>query len=201
MQDDERKEIKTSDNYTATTDSQIQRYDRGINNSKSKINPQLPTTYSEESMRRIAESDWYLSPVNFKFENLNVVNKADVGCIDSSYEAEKDLEDLERKLISTNAYAQSAKISPYELKLFELRREKLKLEEAYLLKIKCEEELEKTRLPTPKWYELRTKQFTTEMEKHNSLLKKSGEDLQGILDYRVELFERSKDYNEFYIDT
>ena len=74
--------------------------------------------------------------------------------------------------------------------LFRLRYEKLKLEEAYLLKLKCEKELERTRGPRPKWYELKTPEFTREMIKHNDVLCNSAH-WQELIEYRNNLMEAS----------
>lgn len=84
--------------------------------------------------------------------------------------------------------------TPYELELCRLRYEKLKLEEAYLLKLKCEAELERTRGPKPKWYELKTRAFTTEMEKYTNLMKRKN-NWQELLDYRNQLQEMTGEWS------
>ena len=80
--------------------------------------------------------------------------------------------------------------SPFEVELAKLKREKLKLEEAYLLKLKCKAELEETRGPKPRWYELKTKQFTNELKKYNHLLSQS-DNWKDLIEYRNELIEAS----------
>ncbi len=64
-------------------------------------------------------------------------------------------------------------MSPYHMELAKLRREKLKLEETYLLKLRCQAELEETRGPKPKWYELKTKHFNRELRKNNDIVDNS----------------------------
>ena len=78
--------------------------------------------------------------------------------------------------------------SPYQLALSRLKREKLKLEEAYLLKLKCQAELEDMRGPKPKWYEMKTKGFNRELRKNNNLLEGSGDCNQWI-EYRNQLVQ------------
>ena len=80
--------------------------------------------------------------------------------------------------------------SPFELELAKLRQEKLKLEEAHLLQMKCKAELEETRGPKPKWYEMKTSQFNTEIRKHNNLLANS-DNWRSLIDYRNSLIEAS----------
>eukprot|EP00795_Rhopilema_esculentum_P017505 gene17505-9124_t len=80
--------------------------------------------------------------------------------------------------------------SPFELELARLKQEKLKLEEAYLLKLKCDAELEETRGPKPRWYELKTKTFSREIRKHNNLLSNS-ENWRDLVEYRNQLIEAS----------
>ena len=77
-------------------------------------------------------------------------------------------------------------IPPYEVELSCLGYEKLKIEETYLLKRKCNEELERTRGPVKKQNPLKTKKCTTEMEKNTNCLegKRSRDEL---LDYRNSL--------------
>jgi len=137
------------------------------------------------------EDKWFLEPVNIE-DNSSVCLED----FDSTGNVSEPFEELYTKVERANAYCMSAKISPYEEKLFRLRREKLKLEEAYLLKKKCEEELERTRLPNVKWYEMKTKQFNTEMMKHNSLMRNEV-DLSELTQYRVDLYNKSKKYEQF----
>jgi len=150
------------------------------------------------------DKTWFLNPRNLKlWDERNINSGASTRCgSDKRNEAYfidddiQDFKDAEVEVIQANAYSCSAKISPYEEKLFELRREKLKLEEALLLKTKCEQELERTRFPTPKWYEMKTKQFTVEMVKHNNFMRNEDDiDLDALMDYRVGLYEKSKEYS------
>ena len=87
--------------------------------------------------------------------------------------------------------------SPYKLQLAKLKQDKLKLEEAYLLQLRCEAELEETRAPKPGWYELKTKQFSSEHRKHNNLLANSG-DWKSLIDYRNSLIEASTRWENLY---
>eukprot|EP00794_Sanderia_malayensis_P000110 gene110-721_t len=80
--------------------------------------------------------------------------------------------------------------SPYHFELAELRRNKLKLEEAYLLKLRCQAELEETRGPKPKWYELKTKHFNKELKKNNNIVENSN-DWQDMFEYRNEVVKAS----------
>lgn len=84
------------------------------------------------------------------------------------------------------ALERATSTSLYELELCRLRKEKLKLEESYLLKKKCELELERTRGPKPKWYELKTPQFTVEMERYNNIMS-NRKWWNEIIDYRYQL--------------
>ena len=149
------------------------------------------------------DKTWFLNPRNLKSWDERNISEASMRCgSDKRNEAYfidddiQDFKDAEVEAIQANAYSCSAKISPYEAKLFELRRDKLKLEEALLLKTKCEQELERTRFPTPKWYEMKTKQFTVEMVKHNNFMRNEDDiDLDKLMDYRVGLYEKSKEYS------
>ena len=143
---------------------------------------------------RDEDNKWFLEPVNM--EDNSSLCLEDCDSIDNVNEP---FEELYTKVERANAYCMSAKISPYEEELFRLRREKLKLEEAYLLKKKCEEELERTRLPNVKWYEMKTKQFNTEMMKHNALMRHEV-DLTELTKYRVDLYNKSKEYERFSLD-
>ena len=87
--------------------------------------------------------------------------------------------------------------SPYKIQLAKLKQDKLKLEEAYLLQLKCEAELEETRAPKPGWYELKTRQFSSEHRKHNNLLTNS-RDWKSLIDYRNSLIEASARWENLY---
>ena len=186
------------ENLTSVTVTNDKMKERGLKEEilprSSLCNPQTSHPFSFSDVENCDDQDnWYLNPKTISFSELRVNN-------------EEDEEDLEESIKVTTedflksvAFSKSAMISPYEEQLFELRREKLKLEEAYLLKMKCEEELERTRFPKPKWYELKTKQFTTEMEKHN-LMTRNKDKLRELVDYRNELFRKSKVYSEFKVD-
>ncbi|CAN2388200.1 hypothetical protein PRIEUP_LOCUS14926 [Pristimantis euphronides] len=87
--------------------------------------------------------------------------------------------------------------SPYQRELTRLRLERLRVEEELLLEIKRQQELERTRGPKPKWYEMKNSQFHYEVRKNNELLKTS-KDYQSIFDYRQDLAASSKDFREHF---
>ncbi|XP_060132182.1 uncharacterized protein LOC118087268 isoform X2 [Zootoca vivipara] len=86
-------------------------------------------------------------------------------------------------------------MSPYQRELARLRLESLRMEEAWLLEQKRQQELERTRGPKPKWYEMRNSQFHYEARKNNELLRNS-QDLQSVCDYRHELATASKEFRQ-----
>ena len=149
-----------------------------------------------------SDYNWFLNPRNLESwnenSNIQAFRRDRNGELLSIDDDIRDFKMAEVKAIQANAYSRSAKISPYEEKLFELRRNKLKLEEAFLLKTKCDQELERTRFPAPKWYELKTKQFTVEMTKHNNFMRNEADlDMDGLMKYRFGLFKKSKEYSQF----
>ncbi|KAM4703667.1 uncharacterized protein WCC33_012183 [Rhinophrynus dorsalis] len=85
--------------------------------------------------------------------------------------------------------------SPYQQELARLRLDRLRVEEELLLELKRQQELERTRGPRPKWYEMKNSQFHYEARKNNELLKGS-KDYQSIYDYRRELASASRDFQE-----
>ncbi|XP_073512940.1 uncharacterized protein [Phyllobates terribilis] len=87
--------------------------------------------------------------------------------------------------------------SPYQQELTRLRLERLRVEEELLLEIKRQQELERTRGPKPKWYEMKNSQFHYEAHKNNELLKTS-KDYQSIFNYRQDLAASSKDFQEHF---
>ncbi|XP_073441558.1 uncharacterized protein [Dendrobates tinctorius] len=87
--------------------------------------------------------------------------------------------------------------SPYQQELTRLRLERLHVEEELLLEIKRQQELERTRGPKPKWYEMKNSQFHYEARKNNELLKTS-KDYQAIFNYRQDLGASSKDFQEHF---
>ncbi|CAJ0967028.1 unnamed protein product [Ranitomeya imitator] len=87
--------------------------------------------------------------------------------------------------------------SPYQQELTRLRLERLRVEEELLLEIKRQQELERTRGPKPKWYEMKNSQFHYEARKNNELLKTS-KDYQAIFNYRQDLAASSKDFQEHF---
>jgi len=147
------------------------------------------------------QSDWYLDPMHRRtcrsfVSSLNETHQ-------DTFKNNENIEDIERnmnslRLSSENLVREKTKvrntITPYEMDLYRLRYEKLKLEEAYLLKLKCEAELERTRGPAKKWYELKTKEFTTEMEKYQNLLKHKN-NWQDLINYRNDLLEISGEWS------
>ncbi|KAE8592951.1 hypothetical protein XENTR_v10018925 [Xenopus tropicalis] len=85
--------------------------------------------------------------------------------------------------------------SPYQQELARLRLERLRVEEDLLLEIKRQQELERTRGPRPKWYEMKSSQFHYEARKNNEFLKSSKE-YQSIYNYRQELTAASRNFQE-----
>ncbi|XP_072281582.1 uncharacterized protein [Pyxicephalus adspersus] len=85
--------------------------------------------------------------------------------------------------------------SPYQQELTRLRLERLRVEEELLLELKRQQELERTRGPKPKWYEMKGSQFHYEARKNNELLK-SSKDYQSIYNYRQDLSAASRDFQE-----
>ncbi|ELT90033.1 hypothetical protein CAPTEDRAFT_225498 [Capitella teleta] len=85
--------------------------------------------------------------------------------------------------------------SPYQSELARLRMERLRIEEEHLLELKRQEELERIRGPSPKWYELRSPHFHYEAHKNTSLLK-SKDNWQMLMDYRTEMERASKEYRK-----
>ncbi|XP_022081940.1 uncharacterized protein LOC110974530 [Acanthaster planci] len=83
--------------------------------------------------------------------------------------------------------------SPYQYELAQLKMERLRLEEQRLLESKRQEELERIRGPKPKWYEMKSPQFTYELHKNNKLLQ-SKKDWQKLMDYRDQLTKSSQDF-------
>uniref|UniRef100_A0ACB8EE93 Uncharacterized protein n=1 Tax=Sphaerodactylus townsendi TaxID=933632 RepID=A0ACB8EE93_9SAUR len=89
----------------------------------------------------------------------------------------------------------SVEVSPYQKELARLRLERLRLEEAWLLELKRQQELERTRGPQPKWYEIRNSQFHYEARKNNELLRNSP-DVQSVYKYRQELATASQEFQQ-----
>ncbi|CAN0035833.1 unnamed protein product [Lampetra planeri] len=85
--------------------------------------------------------------------------------------------------------------SPYGEALRRLRRQRLRVEEDLLLELKRQLELERTRGPRPKWYEMRGPQFHYEARKNNDHLRSSAE-WQRIYDYRNQLLSASHTFRE-----
>ena len=131
-----------------------------------------------------SDKDWYLDPIHRRTHDINSFTKLrlqnatdhpviwDEGML---LEEEDNINMNLFRAVDSAVLKEHTKalngISPYEVELSRLRYEKLKIEEAYLLKLKSDEELERTRGPVKKWYELKTKEFTTEMEKYTNRLK------------------------------
>ncbi|XP_058016991.1 uncharacterized protein LOC131186979 isoform X1 [Ahaetulla prasina] len=86
-------------------------------------------------------------------------------------------------------------MSPYQRELARLRLERLRVEEGWLLELKRQQELERTRGPRPKWYEMRDSQFHYEAHKNNKLLRSSPE-IQSVFDYREALSRASKEFQQ-----
>lgn len=153
-----------------------------------------------------SDKDWYLDPIHRRTHDINSLTKLrlqnatdhpviwDEGML---LEEEDNINMNLFRAVDSAVLKEHTKalngISPYEVELSRLRYEKLKIEEAYLLKLKCDEELERTRGPVKKWYELKTKEFTTEMEKYTNRLKDE-KSRNELLDYRNSLKEVSRDW-------
>lgn len=86
-------------------------------------------------------------------------------------------------------------MSPYQQELARLRLERLRVEEEFLLELKRQQELERTRGPKPKWYEMKGSQFHYEARKNNELLRGSS-DFQSLYDYRQELAAGSREFQQ-----
>ena len=161
------------------------------------------------------EHEWYLNPVHRPYNpemlfsellktrplTASLVKAANDGTLPKDYDEDISalpLDEINMDLfretdfeIYRNEIRKSLKLhSPFELQLAKLKHEKLKLEEACILQKKCKAELEETRGPKPRWYEMKTCQFTTEHKKHNNLLANS-KDLNSLVDYRNQLIEAS----------
>ncbi|XP_069803953.1 uncharacterized protein [Dendropsophus ebraccatus] len=110
-------------------------------------------------------------------------------------------EDISDRFLKTLAGADVGmsvlEASPYQQELTRLRLERLRVEEELLLEIKRQQELERTRGPKPKWYEMKNSQFHYEARKNNELLKTS-KDYQSIFNYRQDLAVSSKDFQEHF---
>nr|XP_054753178.1 uncharacterized protein LOC129258953 [Lytechinus pictus] len=83
--------------------------------------------------------------------------------------------------------------SPFEYELSKLRMERLRIEEQRILETKRQEELERIRGPVPKWYELKTPNFTYEHAKNNQL-NSSRQNWQSLYDYRNKLLSASQEF-------
>ncbi|KAM3922783.1 uncharacterized protein RB166_011856 [Leptodactylus fuscus] len=110
-------------------------------------------------------------------------------------------EEISERFLKTLAGAEVGlsvvEASPYQQELARLRLERLRVEEELLLEIKRQQELERTRGPKPKWYEMKNSQFHYEAHKNNELLKTS-KDYQSIFNYRQDLTSSSKDFQEHF---
>lgn len=162
-----------------------------------------------------ADGNWFLNPIHrpgassVPFSELvqekpltaSVMKAAAEGTLARDYEediSEISIDEFDMDLfketdlaIYRNEIKQSLGMrSPFEVELAKLKREKLKLEEAYLLKLRCEAEVEETRGPKPRWYELKTKQFGREHRKYSHLLSQSN-NWKDLIEYRNELIEAS----------
>ncbi|KAM3824203.1 uncharacterized protein M6D78_016697 isoform 3-T4 [Vipera latastei] len=86
-------------------------------------------------------------------------------------------------------------MSPYQKELARLRLERLRVEEGWVLEVKRQQELERTRGPRPKWYEMRDSQFHYEAHKNNKLLRSSPE-TQSVFGYREALSRASSEFQQ-----
>ncbi|XP_075695725.1 uncharacterized protein LOC142661906 [Rhinoderma darwinii] len=111
--------------------------------------------------------------------------------------AEEISERFLRTLTGADVGISVVEASPYQQELTRLRLERFRVEEEMLLEIKRQQELERTRGPKPKWYEMKSSQFHYEARKNNELLKTS-KDYQSIFNYRQDLSASSKDFLEHF---
>ncbi|XP_068096689.1 uncharacterized protein [Hyperolius riggenbachi] len=108
--------------------------------------------------------------------------------------AEEISERFLKTLAGRDAVISVVEASPYQQELTRLRLERLRVEEELLMEIKRQQELERTRGPKPKWYEMKNPQFHYEARKNNELLKSSSKDYQSIYNYRQDLSAASRDF-------
>ncbi|KAG8434360.1 hypothetical protein GDO86_012658 [Hymenochirus boettgeri] len=113
----------------------------------------------------------------------------------SSPSAEEISERFMQTLTGGDARRSVFEASAYQQELARLRLEKLKVEEEFLIEIKRQQELERTRGPKPKWYEMKNSQFHYEAHKNNELLRNNKEH-QTIFDYRQELSTASQKFQQ-----
>ena len=187
-----------------------------INDLRSKLilgRYSLPTYLSSDNsfIRSPRDTKWYLDPIHRQktvFNNEFSLRRSyidDLGAnrhhLSRSEALVDNDESLDMLLDKSSSFERTSlerltKASPYELELCALRKEKLRLEESMLLKQKCEIELERTRSPKPKWYELKTPEFTVEMEKHNNVVNNS-KYWNELHDYRSHLHEMSNELSSY----
>ncbi|KAM8927638.1 uncharacterized protein RCH25_007875 [Pelodytes ibericus] len=113
----------------------------------------------------------------------------------SAPSAEEISERFLQTLTERDAGMSLVEASPYQKELTKLRLERLRVEEELLLEIKRQQELERTRGPKPKWYEMKNSQFHYEARKNNELLK-SNNDFQSIYENRQDLLAASRDFQD-----
>ncbi|XP_074162677.1 uncharacterized protein LOC141564274 isoform X2 [Sminthopsis crassicaudata] len=86
-------------------------------------------------------------------------------------------------------------IDPIQKTLSRLRLQRLRAEEEWILELKRQQELERTRGPRSKWYEMKSSQFHYEAHKHNEWLRNS-QDSPFLYNYRQELASGAKEFEE-----
>ncbi|XP_043912614.1 uncharacterized protein LOC122789321 isoform X2 [Protopterus annectens] len=113
----------------------------------------------------------------------------------SSPSAEEVNERFLQSLTEKNMRRSLVEMSPYQEELTQLRLQRLRVEEELLLELKRQQELERTRGPKAKWYEMKGPQFHYEAHKNAELLK-SSQEWQSIYNYRQELQEASDSFHQ-----
>ncbi|XP_043852603.1 uncharacterized protein LOC122750032 isoform X2 [Dromiciops gliroides] len=86
-------------------------------------------------------------------------------------------------------------MAPIQKALTRLRLQRLRAQEDWVLELKRQQELERTRGPKCKWYEMKSSQFHYEAHKHNEWLKNS-RDSPLLCNYRQELASQTQEFDE-----
>nr|XP_020831899.1 uncharacterized protein LOC110200816 isoform X2 [Phascolarctos cinereus] len=85
--------------------------------------------------------------------------------------------------------------APIQKALRRLRLQCLRAEEEWVLELTRQQELERTRGPKFKWYEMKSSQFHYEAHKHNERLRNSHKSPL-LCDYRQELASEAKEFDK-----
>ncbi|XP_051844782.1 uncharacterized protein LOC127556010 isoform X1 [Antechinus flavipes] len=98
-------------------------------------------------------------------------------------------------LTESNVHQSLGTMDPIQKTLTRLRLQRLRAEEEWVLELKRQQELERTRGPRSKWYEMKSSQFHYEAHKHNEWLRNS-QDSPFLYNYRQELASRAEEFEE-----